>query len=113
MWERRPTAACLLAAYPERVAKRRGGAGEFRLATGRGVFLDPDRRPAARRGWWWPTLAAGGRARPHPPRRRASTRTSFSHAVAERLETKDIIETDAAGRVRGKRVRRLGRLDCG
>lgn len=33
--------ALLLAAYPERAAKRRGRPGEFRLTTGRAVFVDP------------------------------------------------------------------------
>ena len=65
--------ALLLAeAWPERIAKARGPAGHFQLASGRGVYHGA--RPSR---WREGALAGGGRARrrrgprPHPAGRRA------------------------------------------
>ncbi len=100
----------LLAAYSERVGKRRGGAGEFQLASGRGVFLDP--ADALANAPWLVVADLGGGTDARDRIRLAASinEDELMAAVADRLETKDIVETDAAGRVRAKRVRRLGAL---
>jgi len=100
----------LLAAYPERVAKRRGGEGEFRLATGRGVALDPG-EALARAPWLVVAdLGGGGAARDRVRLAAAIEETDLLAAVADRLDTSDVVETDAGGRLRARRVRRLGAL---
>jgi ATP-dependent helicase HrpB len=100
----------LLAAYPERVAKRRGGEGEFRLATGRGVFLDPG-DALARAPWLVVADLGGGDATRDRVRLAAAIdEPDLLAAVGDRLETTDVLETDAGGRLRAKRVRRLGAL---
>ncbi|MDP9102461.1 MAG: ATP-dependent helicase HrpB, partial [Pseudomonadota bacterium] len=50
----------LLAAYPERAAKARGKAGEFRLTTGRAVFVEPT--DALARADWIVAADLGGGA---------------------------------------------------
>ena len=100
----------LLAAYPERVARRRGGEGEFRLATGRGVFLDPG--DALARAPWLVVadLGGGGATRDRVRLAAAIEEADLLAAVSDRLETSDIVETDSGGRLRARRVRRLGAL---
>ena len=52
----------LAAAYPERIARARGGAGEYRLASGRGAFLEPT-DALAREPWLAVGELGGGAAR--------------------------------------------------
>jgi ATP-dependent helicase HrpB len=100
----------LLWAYPDRIAKRRGGEGEFRLATGRGVFVDPA-DALARSPWLLAADLGGGTgARDRIRLAAAIAEDDLVAAVADRLETTDLVQTDAGGRVRAKRVRRLGVL---
>jgi ATP-dependent helicase HrpB len=54
--------ALLLAAYPERAARRRGKPGEFRLTTGRAVYVEPA-DPLARADWIVAAELGGGGAR--------------------------------------------------
>jgi ATP-dependent helicase HrpB len=56
----RSPGALLLAAYPERAAKARGKAGEFRLTTGRAVFVEPT--DALARADWIVAADLGGGA---------------------------------------------------
>ena len=100
----------LLAAYPERIAKRQGAQGEFRLASGRGVFLDPA-DSLVRKPWLVVGELGGGTdARDRIRLAAAIDEGELLAATADRLETMDLVEMDEAGRVRGKRVRRLGAL---
>ena len=80
---RRSATRLLLAeAWPERIAKARGGAGEFQLASGRGVFMDPA-EPLAKAPWLAVAeLGGGAGARPHPAGRRA--RSGELHAGLRR-----------------------------
>jgi ATP-dependent helicase HrpB len=101
--------AMLLAAYPERLAKRRGGAGEFRLASGRGAYLDPSRSLA---GAQWLVVAelGAGAAKDRILLAAALDEAELFAAVAHRIDVKDVVETDAGGRFQAKRVERIGAL---
>ncbi|HTK34119.1 MAG TPA: ATP-dependent helicase HrpB [Caulobacteraceae bacterium] len=102
-------AVLLAEAYPERIAKARGKPGEYRLAGGRGVYLEPH-DALAREPWLAVGELGGGAARDRillaGPLDPAELETAFAH----RIETEDRLEADAQGKLRAKRVRRLGAL---
>jgi ATP-dependent helicase HrpB len=98
----------LAEAYPERVAKARGKPGEFQLAGGRGVYLEPT-DPLAREAWLAVGELGGGDSR---------DRILLAAAVDEADAARDLrrsaggrgrLET-AGGKVRAKRLLRLGKL---
>ena len=102
--------ALLLAeAYPERIAKARGKLGEFLLASGRGVFLEPT-DALAREPWLAVGELGGGAARDRillaAPLEEAALRAEF----ADRIITEEVIETEPGGRLRAKRRLKLGAL---
>ena len=102
--------ALLLAeAYPERIAKARGKPGEFLLASGRGVFLEPT-DALARERWLAVGELGGGAARDRillaAPLEEASLRVEF----ADRITSEEVIETEPNGRLRAKRRLKLGAL---
>jgi ATP-dependent helicase HrpB len=102
--------AILLAeAYPERIAKARGKPGEFRLAGGRGVFVEPH-DALAREPWLAVGELGGGAARDRILLAAPLDPAELETAFRERIETEDLLEADAQGRLRAKRVRRLGAL---
>ena len=96
-------------AYPERIAKARGKPGEFLLASGRGVFLEPT-DALAREPWLAVGELGGGAARDRillaAPLEEAALRAEFR----DRITTEEIIETEAGGRLRAKRRVKLGAL---
>jgi ATP-dependent helicase HrpB len=105
-----PSDAILLAeAYPERVAKARGRPGEYRLAGGRGVFLEPQ-DPLAREPWLAVGELGGGAARDRILLAAPLDPAELEPAFADRIETEDRLEPDGRGALRATRVRRLGRL---
>jgi len=96
-------------AYPERVARARGPQGEFQLATGRGAFLEPT--DALAREMWLAVGELGGGER----RNRILLAAPLSEAAilegfAGQLAEEDRLEESGAGRLRAKRILRLGRL---
>ena len=102
--------ALLLAeAFPERIAKARGKPGEYLLATGRGVFLEPT-DALARETWLAVGELGGGASRDRillaAPLDEASLRAEF----ADRIVREEVIETETGGRLRAKRRLRLGAL---
>jgi ATP-dependent helicase HrpB len=102
--------ALLLAeAFPERIAKARGKPGEFLLASGRGVYLEPT-DALARETWLAVGELGGGAARDRillaAPLDEALLRAEF----ADRIIAEEVIETEAGGRLRAKRRLRLGAL---
>jgi ATP-dependent helicase HrpB len=108
--EDRPSdGAMLLAAYPERLAKRRGGAGEFRLASGRGAYLDPSQSLASAE-WLVVAELGAGAAKDRILLAAALDEAELLAAVAHRIDVKDVVETDAGGRFQAKRVERIGAL---
>ena len=99
----------LAAAYPERIARARGGAGEYRLASGRGAYLDPT-NALAREPWLAVGELGGGEARDRILSAVPLDEARLIEAFEGQIETADEVQTDAEGRVLAKRVRRLGRI---
>jgi len=103
--------ALLALAYPERIAKKRGGAtGAFLLANGRGANIDPA-SPLAREPFLAVAELAGtaaqGRILSAAPITLAEIEQRFSVRIAAREE----IAFDAASAsLRGRRSRRLGAI---
>jgi ATP-dependent helicase HrpB len=99
----------LAAAYPERIAKARGKPGEFRLAGGRGVYLEPH-EALAREPWLAVGELGGGAARDRVLLAAPIDLAELEAVFADQIVTEDRLETDAGGKVRAKRIRRLGEL---
>lgn len=99
----------LAEAYPERVARARGKPGEFQLAGGRGVYMEPT-DPLARETWLAVGELGGGDSRDRILLAAAVDEVSLREAFADRLTAEDRVETSSAGKVRAKRLLRLGRL---
>ena len=96
-------------AYPERVARARGPQGEFQLVSGRGAFVEPT-DALARETWLACAELGGGERRDRillaAPLEEAELLTAF----APQLTIEDRLEESGAGRLRAKRLTRLGRL---
>jgi ATP-dependent helicase HrpB len=99
----------LAAAYPERIAKARGKPGEFRLASGRGAFVDPA-DPLAREAWIAVGELGSGEARDRILLAAPLDPADLSDAFAELITTEDRLDADARGRVTARRLVRLGEL---
>ncbi|MDB5428021.1 MAG: helicase [Phenylobacterium sp.] len=96
-------------AYPERIARARGPQGEFQLVSGRGAFVEPT--DALAREAWLAVAELGGRERRDrillaAPIEEGELLTAFAH----QLTTEDRLEESGGGRLRAKRLTRLGRL---
>jgi ATP-dependent helicase HrpB len=102
--------ALLLAAYPERVAQWRGAPGDYKLASGRGAMLDPGEALAGAPWLVVAELGGGTGARDRIRLAAAIAEDELLCAVADRLQTEEVLESDAGGRLRAKRVRRLDAL---
>ena len=104
-------ASLLALAYPERIAKNRGGgAGAFLLANGRGAQIDPA-SPLAREPFLAVAeltgTAAAGRILLAAPITLAEIEARFG----DRIETREEITFDAASAsLRGRKSRKLGAL---
>ena len=96
-------------AYPERIAKARGGQGEFRLVSGRGAFLEPT-DALAREPWLAVAERGGGDRRDRillaAPLEEAELLAAFTH----QLTAEDRLEESPGGKLRTKRLTRLGQL---
>ena len=99
----------LALAYPERVAKARGPQGEFQLATGRGAFIEPG-DVLAREPWLAVAELGGGDRRDRILLASPLTEGEILAAFTPILETEDRIEESPGGRIRARRLTRLGRL---
>ena len=99
----------LAEAFPERVAKARGAAGEYQLANGRGAYLDAGDN-LARERWLAVAELGGGETRDRILSAARLDEAALLEAFADRIDTTDEIESDAAGRIQAHRVRRLGRI---
>ena len=95
-------------AYPERVAKARGGQGEFQLVTGRGAFLEPT--DALAREPWLAVAELGGGDRRDRILLAAPLDPAELDAFSGQFEIEDRLEESGGGRLRAKRLVRLGRL---
>ena len=92
-------------AFPERVARARGKAGEAQLASGRGVHLDPT-DPLAREPWLAVADLTGGDA---GDRIRLGAPVDPAD-LAHRVEEEDRLARTPGGRLEMRRVRRIGAL---
>jgi ATP-dependent helicase HrpB len=99
----------LAEAYPDRIAKARGPLGQFQLASGRGVQLDPT-EPLAREAWLAVGDLGGGEARDRILLAASIDEGALLEAFADRIVEEDTLETDAKGRLRARRRLRLDRL---
>ncbi len=99
----------LALAYPERVAKARGKPGEYRLISGRGVFMEPT-QALARSSWLAVGELGSGATADRILLAAAVDEDEILAVFADQIETEDRIEPDANGKVRAKRIRRLGRI---
>jgi ATP-dependent helicase HrpB len=99
----------LASAYPERIAKARGKAGEYLLASGRGVFLEPT-DVLAREIWLAVGELGGGDRRDRILLAAPLEETTLLAAFAATLDIQDIVAPDTRGVVQGRRVTRLGAI---
>jgi ATP-dependent helicase HrpB len=101
--------ALLALAYPERIAKNRGGAaGAFVLANGRGASLDPA-SPLCREPFLAVAELAGSAAHGRILLAAPITSAEIEARFADRIETRDEVVFDtASASLRGRRSRRLG-----
>lgn len=95
-------------AYPERVARGRGGQGEFQLVSGRGVFLEAT--DALAREPWLAVAELGGGERRDRILLAAPLDPAELAVFEHQFEIEDRLEETGAGRLRAKRLTRLGRL---
>ncbi|MBV8682003.1 MAG: ATP-dependent helicase HrpB, partial [Caulobacteraceae bacterium] len=99
----------LARAFPDRIARARGGPGEFQLASGRGAWLDPV-DPLARETWLAAAELAGGAAR---DRITLAARLDIDElrAFAPQLfSIEERLSESTTGAWRAQRVVRLGEL---
>ncbi len=102
--------ALLLAeAWPERIAKARGAAGHFQLASGRGVYMDAA-EPLAKAAWLAVAELGGGEARDRILLAAELDVAELRAAFADRLTREARLQRDAGGRLKAKEVVTLGRL---
>jgi ATP-dependent helicase HrpB len=101
----------LALAYPERIAKSRGGAaGAFLLANGRGATIDPT-SPLAREPFLAVAELTGSAAAGRILLAAPITLAAIEAHFAERIEAREEVTFDAATlSLRGRRSRRLGAL---
>jgi len=96
-------------AYPERVARARGPRGEYQLASGRGAFLEPT-DALARESWLAVAELGGGERRDRILLAAPLSPPEIEAAFGARLVEDVRLEEVAGGKLRAKRVVRLGRL---
>ncbi len=96
-------------AYPERIARARGPLGEFQLASGRGAFLEAT-DALARETWLATAELGGGDRRDRILLAAPLSEAEIVEAFADQLVEDDRLEESGAGRLRAKRLLRLGRL---
>ena len=103
--------ALLALAYPERVAKNRGGAGgTFLLVNGRGANVDPA-SPLAREPFVAIAELTGSAAQGRILSAAPITLAEIEARFADRIETRDDVSFDpASASLRGRRSRRLGAI---
>ncbi|MEO8113611.1 MAG: ATP-dependent helicase HrpB, partial [Phenylobacterium sp.] len=96
-------------AYPERIARARGPQGEFQLVSGRGAFLEPT-DALARDTWLAVAELGGGERRDRILLAAPLAEEELLAAFTAQFETEDRLEESPGGRLRAKRLTRLGRL---
>jgi ATP-dependent helicase HrpB len=98
-------------AFPERIAQARTAeSGDFRLSSGRGARVEPT--DALARNQWLAVaeLAGSGGASDRILLAASLDPDALTQAFADDLEHRELIQTDAAGRVRVRQQVRIGEL---
>jgi ATP-dependent helicase HrpB len=102
--------AILALAYPDRIAKNRGGEGSFLLANGRGARIDAG-SPLARAPFLAVAEVAGTAAQGRIVLATALSLAEIEAGQAGRIETREEMVFDSAtASLRARRLRRLGAL---
>lgn len=96
-------------AYPERVAKARGASGEFQLVSGRGAYVEPT-DALAREKWLAIAELGGGDRRDRILLAAPVEEGELVAAFGSQLEIEERLEESGGGRLRTKRLTRLGRI---
>ncbi len=96
-------------AFPERIARARGGPGEFQLASGRGAFVDPA-DALARESWLAVADLGGGTARDRILLAARLDEADLRTAFAGRLSRERRLEPGPGGGLRIKEILSLGEL---
>ena len=96
-------------AYPERIAKARGGQGEFQLTSGRGAFVEAT-DALARETWLAVAELGGGERRDRILLAAPLDEADLVAAFADQIEIEHRLEETGGGKLRAKRLSRLGRL---
>lgn len=103
-------AGLLLAeAFPDRVARARGRAGEFLLASGRGVFVEPT-EALARHRWLAVGELGGGKDRDRILLASPLDEDALKAAFADRFTVEDRLDLGAPGGATALRLTRLGAI---
>jgi ATP-dependent helicase HrpB len=112
--EKASVGALLALAFPERVAKSRGGgSGAFLLANGRGASVDAA-SALAREPFLAVAEQAGGAAQGRILSAAPITLTEIEAHFADRIEAREEISFDSeTGALRGRKTRRLGAIVLG
>ena len=98
----------IAAAFPERVGKARGKAGEVLLASGRGVFLDPT-DPLAKEPFLAVAEVGGGPASSGPGRDRIRLAAPVDPVdLHDLVEEEERVVREPSGRMTVRRQRRIG-----
>jgi ATP-dependent helicase HrpB len=97
----------LLSAYPERVGVQRGRRGEFLLASGRGVFIDPAETLAGS-AFIVAAELGGGAGRDRVLLAAAVEPAEIRSALSDRMTIETALEAGGAGRLLAIRRVRLG-----
>jgi ATP-dependent helicase HrpB len=107
---RPPDDGLLLAqAFPDRVARARGGPGEFQLASGRGAWVEPT-DSLARQTWVVAAEVAGGGPRDRITLAAALDVEALRTSAPDLFSTEDRLVESASGARRAQRVVRIGEL---
>jgi ATP-dependent helicase HrpB len=109
--DRRVSDGLLIAsAFPDRIGRARGAAGEFQLASGRGAVLAAT-DPLSGEPWLAVAELAGGGERDRIVLAAALDIEALRAAAADLFTTKDRLVVTASGARRGQRVVSLGELE--
>ncbi|MDO1558753.1 ATP-dependent helicase HrpB [Brevundimonas sp. 2R-24] len=96
-------------AYPERVAKARGGVGEFLTVAGRGLRLEPT-ETLARTEWLAVAELGSGASSDRILSAAALTAEQVFQVLGDQIEEQVRLDQRPDGRLAGRRIRRLGRI---
>jgi len=102
-------AQLLALAFPERLARARGPAGEYQLVSGRGAYLDPT-DSLARETWLAIGELGSGEAKDRILLAAPLDQARVMAAFADQIVTEERLQPNPQGRLKAVRLRRLGKI---